>query len=92
MQIFALLSTKKLIEDYMDEVVKQIEYIETTNELDQQTKLKLLSDTRQAFGCSALVLQGGTAFGGFKRKHHQSQGINKLMSIKLCITWALSRH
>lgn len=47
----------------MDEVVAQIEYIEETNDLDQQAKLKFLSDSRQGFGCSALVLQGGTAFG-----------------------------
>lgn len=57
--------TKELIEEYMDEVVKQIEYIETTDKLEQQAKIKLLSDTRQAFGRSALVLQGGTAFGRF---------------------------
>ncbi|KAL1931435.1 hypothetical protein VTP01DRAFT_9577 [Rhizomucor pusillus] len=56
------LGTKELIEEYMDEVVKQIEYIETTDKLEQQAKIKLLSDTRQAFGRSALVLQGGTAF------------------------------
>ncbi|KAI9255684.1 acyl transferase/acyl hydrolase/lysophospholipase [Phascolomyces articulosus] len=56
------LGTKNLIEDYMDEVIAHIEYIESTDALDQQTKLKFLSDSRQSFGCSALVLQGGTAF------------------------------
>ncbi|GAA5798523.1 hypothetical protein HPULCUR_003927 [Helicostylum pulchrum] len=53
--------TKKLIEDYMEEVVTQIEYIESTSDFDAQAKIKFFSDTRQSFGCSALVLQGGTA-------------------------------
>lgn len=47
----------------MEEMVKQIEYIEATDALDQQAKMKFFSDARQGFGCSALVLQGGTAFG-----------------------------
>lgn len=55
------LGTKKLIEDYMEEVVTQIEYIESTPDFDAPTKMKFFSDTRQSFGCSALVLQGGTA-------------------------------
>ncbi|KAG2201450.1 hypothetical protein INT47_001499 [Mucor saturninus] len=55
------LGTKKLIEDYMDEVVTQIEHIESTSDFDAQAKIKFFSDTRQSFGCSALVLQGGTA-------------------------------
>lgn len=59
-------STKSLIEEYMDEVVSQLEYIETNKELDQQTKLKFFMDTRQSFGCSALILQGGATFGTFK--------------------------
>ncbi|EPB88490.1 hypothetical protein HMPREF1544_04725 [Mucor circinelloides 1006PhL] len=55
------LGTKQLIEDYMEEVVSQIEYIETTSDFDAQAKIKFFSDSRQSFGCSALVLQGGTA-------------------------------
>ena len=49
----------------MDEVISQLEYIETTGELDPQTKLKFFMDTRQSFGCSALILQGGATFGMF---------------------------
>lgn len=45
----------------MEEVVSQIEYIETTSDFDAQAKIKFFSDSRQSFGCSALVLQGGTA-------------------------------
>ncbi|KAG2193822.1 hypothetical protein INT46_003697 [Mucor plumbeus] len=55
------LGTKQLIEEYMEEVVSQIEYIETTPDFDAQAKIKFFSDSRQSFGCSALVLQGGTA-------------------------------
>jgi len=56
-------STKALIEEYMEEAVSQLEYIERTSELDQQSKLKFFMDTRQSFGCSALILQGGATFG-----------------------------
>ncbi|CEG69507.1 hypothetical protein RMATCC62417_05571 [Rhizopus microsporus] len=57
----AYVGTKQLIQDYMEEVVRQIEYIESTPDFEPQAKLKFFSDTRQSFGCSALVLQGGTA-------------------------------
>lgn len=50
----------------MEEVVTQIEYIESTSDFDAQAKIKFFSDTRQSFGCSALVLQGGTALGIYK--------------------------
>ncbi|OBZ85185.1 hypothetical protein A0J61_06761 [Choanephora cucurbitarum] len=55
------LGTKQLVQDYMNEVVAQIELIESTPDFDAQAKLKFFSDTRQSFGCSALVLQGSTA-------------------------------
>lgn len=53
----------------MEEVVTQIEYIESTSDFDAQAKIKFFSDTRQSFGCSALVLQGGTALGTHKNLH-----------------------
>ncbi|SAM08278.1 hypothetical protein [Absidia glauca] len=56
------LGTKQMIEDYMDEVVTQIEYVESSPDLDPQIKMKFFSDTRQGFGRSALVLQGASAF------------------------------
>ncbi|TPX31054.1 hypothetical protein SmJEL517_g05512 [Synchytrium microbalum] len=60
------LGTKKIIELYLDEVVTQIEYI-TKNEfpgvLSYQVKLDFLHDTRQAFGSTALLLEGGASFG-----------------------------
>ncbi|KAI8990804.1 acyl transferase/acyl hydrolase/lysophospholipase [Mycotypha africana] len=55
------LGTKKLIGNYMDEVINQLEYIHSTRDYSAQAKAKFFSDARQSFGCSALVLQGGTA-------------------------------
>ncbi|TPX41003.1 hypothetical protein SeMB42_g02920 [Synchytrium endobioticum] len=60
------LGTKKLIEDYLDEVVAQIEYIRDNDFpgiLTPQTKLDFLSDTKQAFGATVLLLEGGASFG-----------------------------
>lgn len=69
----AYAGTKLLIEDYITQVALAIEYVtayptEPVNEqfvggLTSQAKLDLLHDTRQAFGRSALVLQGGAIFG-----------------------------
>ena len=62
--------TKLLIEDYITQVALAIEYVTalpTTSSHDSgwtsQAKLDLLHDTRQAFGRSTLVLQGGAIFG-----------------------------
>ncbi|KAF2131358.1 hypothetical protein P153DRAFT_335608 [Dothidotthia symphoricarpi CBS 119687] len=62
--------TKLLIEDYVTQVAYAIEYLTqypTTTSSDtgltNQAKLDVLHDTRQAFGRSALVLQGGAIFG-----------------------------
>ena len=62
--------TKLLIEEYITQVALAIEYVTAlpTTQNDEtgwtsQTKLDLLHDTRQAFGRSTLVLQGGAMFG-----------------------------
>lgn len=62
--------TKLLIEDYIAQVALAIEYItvfptssDIYSGLTSQNKLDVLHDTRQAFGRSALVLQGGSIFG-----------------------------
>ena len=59
-----------LIEDYITQVALAIEYVTalpTTSSHESgwtsQAKLDLLHDTRQAFGRSTLVLQGGAIFG-----------------------------
>ncbi|KAL9098962.1 MAG: hypothetical protein Q9163_005468, partial [Psora crenata] len=66
----AYAGTKILIEDYITQVALAIEYITalpTTQSYENgwtsQAKLDLLHDTRQAFGRSTLVLQGGAMFG-----------------------------
>lgn len=73
----AFAGTKILIEDYVTQVAFAISYIATipttpagegksegwTPGFGSQAKLDLLHDTRQAFGRSSLVLQGGSIFG-----------------------------
>lgn len=62
--------TKLLIEDYVTQVSYAIEYLtqcptaaNSDMGLTNQAKLDVLHDTRQAFGRSVLVLQGGQIFG-----------------------------
>ena len=66
----AYAGTKLLIEEYVTQVALAIEYMTAlpTNQSFEtgwtsQVKLDLLHDTRQAFGRSTLVLQGGAMFG-----------------------------
>lgn len=66
----AYAGTKLLIEDYVTQVALAVEYITqyptspgSGSGLTNQAKLDVLHDTRQAFGRSVLVLQGGSIFG-----------------------------
>ena len=66
----AYAGTKVLIEEYVTQVALAIEFVTalpTSNSYESgwtsQAKLDLLHDTRQAFGRSTLVLQGGSIFG-----------------------------
>ncbi|EON61297.1 hypothetical protein W97_00510 [Coniosporium apollinis CBS 100218] len=67
----AYAGTKLLIEDYITQVALAVEYVTTYPTspahgdagLTNQAKLDVLHDTRQAFGRSALALQGGAIFG-----------------------------
>ena len=66
----AYAGTKLLIEDYITQVALAIEYVTALptsasheSGFNSQAKLDLLHDTRQAFGRSTLVLQGGAIFG-----------------------------
>ena len=67
----AYAGTKLLIEDYITQVALAVEYVaafptspgQELSGLTNQAKLDVLHDTRQAFGRSALVLQGGAIFG-----------------------------
>lgn len=66
----AYAGTKLLIEDYITQVALAIDYLTayptisgSDTGLANQAKLDVLHDTRQAFGRSGLVLQGGSIFG-----------------------------
>ncbi|KAF1831884.1 hypothetical protein BDW02DRAFT_600453 [Decorospora gaudefroyi] len=66
----AYAGTKLLIEDYVTQVAYAIENLtqyptsrNSDTALSNQAKLDVLHDTRQAFGRSVLVLQGGQVFG-----------------------------
>lgn len=66
----AYAGTKLLIEDYITHVALAIEHVTALptsplhpSGITSQAKLDLLHDTRQAFGRSSLVLQGGAIFG-----------------------------
>lgn len=68
--LHAYAGTKFLIDDYITQVALSIQYVtelQTTSihhgEFTSQAKLELLHDTRQAFGRTTLVLQGGSIFG-----------------------------
>ncbi|KAF1968590.1 hypothetical protein BU23DRAFT_558321 [Bimuria novae-zelandiae CBS 107.79] len=64
----AFAGTKLLIEDYITQVALAIDHVTcypvtAESGLTNQNKLDVLHDTRQAFGRSVLVLQGGAIFG-----------------------------
>ncbi|KAF2279492.1 putative patatin-like serine hydrolase [Westerdykella ornata] len=66
----AYAGTKLLIEDYVTQVALAIDYLasyptshSSDTGLTNQARLDVLHDTRQAFGRSCLVLQGGAIFG-----------------------------
>lgn len=60
-----IIRTKEVIEEYIRQVVHQIEYIRdhALEEISPRAKVDFLSDTRQSFGGTALLLQGGASFG-----------------------------
>lgn len=66
----AYAGTKLLIDDYITQVALSIQYVASVQPTSihpggftSQAKLELLHDTRQAFGRTTLLLQGGSAFG-----------------------------
>jgi TAG lipase/lysophosphatidylethanolamine acyltransferase len=54
-----------LVENYGQEVTTILNIIAHADEseLSLQTKLDFFNDTRQSFGCSALILKSGASFG-----------------------------
>ncbi|ORY78567.1 acyl transferase/acyl hydrolase/lysophospholipase, partial [Protomyces lactucae-debilis] len=62
------LGTKLLIQEYTSEVMQCLEYVrqqQTSEILTTEKKLQFFRDTRQSYGQSALILQGGVTFGMF---------------------------
>ncbi|EGW30729.1 uncharacterized protein SPAPADRAFT_62588 [Spathaspora passalidarum NRRL Y-27907] len=65
------MGTKLKIEEYINEVLSCLDYLNETLNSDtdefimnsRQLKLDFFHDARQSFGCTALVLQGGSLFG-----------------------------
>eukprot|EP00698_Gefionella_okellyi_P021491 TRINITY_DN6985_c0_g1_i1.p1 TRINITY_DN6985_c0_g1~~TRINITY_DN6985_c0_g1_i1.p1 ORF type:complete len:533 (-),score=80.00 TRINITY_DN6985_c0_g1_i1:16-1614(-) len=57
--------TKHLIGDYVNEVVRQLEYLCNTDfgDFSTEEKFAFFHETRQSFGRSALMLSGGAGFG-----------------------------
>ncbi|RIA96845.1 acyl transferase/acyl hydrolase/lysophospholipase [Glomus cerebriforme] len=62
---YAHTGTKKMIETYINEVVKQMNIICDTKseEISTKDKLEFFTNTRQSFGRTALLLSGGATFG-----------------------------
>ncbi|OJJ49548.1 hypothetical protein ASPZODRAFT_88761 [Penicilliopsis zonata CBS 506.65] len=68
--VHAYAGTKLLIDDYITQVALSIQHVSSLQTVPSyeggftsQAKLELLHDTRQAFGRSTLLLQGGSIFG-----------------------------
>ncbi|KAG0349024.1 hypothetical protein BG004_002552 [Podila humilis] len=61
----SIVGTKRLIEDYNSEVIRQLNMICDTESEDfsMATKLEFFTHTRQAFGRTALLLSGGATMG-----------------------------
>jgi TAG lipase/lysophosphatidylethanolamine acyltransferase len=87
----AYAGTKLLIESYVIHVADAIKYIsdispgpDARTGLTNQTKLDVFHDTRQAFGRSALVLQGGSIFGlchiGVVKALHQRELLPRIIA------------
>eukprot|EP00163_Fabomonas_tropica_P031672 TRINITY_DN7615_c0_g1_i4.p1 TRINITY_DN7615_c0_g1~~TRINITY_DN7615_c0_g1_i4.p1 ORF type:complete len:546 (-),score=95.47 TRINITY_DN7615_c0_g1_i4:877-2514(-) len=82
----AHVGTKDLIEDYLAQVVKSLDYIRDTEFLDLSCadKNRLFRETRHAFGRSALLLSGGAGFGmyhlGIVKALHEQQLLPRVIS------------
>ncbi|KAL7748861.1 triacylglycerol lipase [Sorochytrium milnesiophthora] len=61
----SFIGTKYTIEEYMSEVVSLLDFIAETpfSDCTPQVKMEFFHETKQSFGCTALVLQGGATIG-----------------------------
>ncbi|KAK7203066.1 acyl transferase/acyl hydrolase/lysophospholipase [Myxozyma melibiosi] len=99
-KLFTYTGTKFLIEKYNLEVIDSFNFLleHPLSTLSVQAKLDLVHDTRQSYGLSTLVLQGGVLFGlchlGVVRALHEHQllpriitgvGVGALIASLVCI-------
>ena len=63
----SLVGTKKLVEDYHNEVIRSIQFIYyyKGEKITQKAKLRFFQETSQSYGHTALFLSGGASFGKF---------------------------
>ncbi|KAJ3078554.1 hypothetical protein HK102_004402, partial [Quaeritorhiza haematococci] len=59
--------TKRIVEDYVDEVVKSLEFLASSPLLSLEEKYDLLKNASRMYGRSALCLSGGATFGFYHR-------------------------
>src|SRR4051812_17147642 len=63
----SIVGTKKLIEEYTQEVVNQLRYVcdyeDTDGQLTLEKKFDFFYQSRQSYGRSALLLSGGATMG-----------------------------
>ncbi|RIA91057.1 acyl transferase/acyl hydrolase/lysophospholipase [Glomus cerebriforme] len=55
--------TKKVVENYIDEVTESLDYLRTSKSLPLEEKRKLFRNTQKNYGRTALCLSGGACFG-----------------------------
>lgn len=78
--------TKRLIEEYMNEVIHQLDILCQTpsEDVDDATKLEFLTTTRQSFGRTALLLSGGATLGmhhiGVAQALHETKMLPRIIS------------
>ncbi|KAK9447980.1 uncharacterized protein V1518DRAFT_419376 [Limtongia smithiae] len=85
-KLFTYTGTKFLIEKYNMEVIDCLRFLldNPSSTLTAQAKLDLVHDTRQSYGLSTLVLQGGVLFGlchlGVVKALHEHQLLPRIIS------------
>ncbi|KAF9571910.1 hypothetical protein EC968_010563 [Mortierella alpina] len=91
-QLYAetIIGTKRLIEDYNAEVIRQLNIICDTesDDFSMAAKLEFFTHTRQAFGRTALLLSGGATMGlihiGVVKTLHENQLLPRIISGSSC--------
>ncbi|KAF9898982.1 hypothetical protein BX616_003392 [Lobosporangium transversale] len=86
----SIIGTKRLIEDYNSEVIRQLNIICDTESDDFSiaAKLEFFTHTRQAFGRTALLLSGGATMGlihiGVLKTLYETQLLPRIISGSSC--------